>query len=293
MHIGNRAIRLVAAAALGALSVSALSCRRNIDMRFIEDLAVMHNPTYKGGPVPREVQNEIRRIVDRYRADLQRNADAVTTLGRLYKELALSYLEAEAVRQTIARVTAQPAAEPAFGSGLEQGVYHEALALQFLDRAHYLAAWEALQKAIAISPHNDLLYYNAGLSASYVAKAFRTEKEEGQAQKWYALAESSYRRSIEIAPEGEDARYGLAMLLIFELNRPREAEPLLAVLKEKGRLQVEARFLSARLAYLDGRYMEAIGEYESIENMATAKEKKEQAARNRQAILDKMAGGKQ
>ncbi len=58
--------------------------------------------------------------------------------------------------------------------------------------------------------------------------------------------------------------YGLAVLLALELGRPVEAGPLLAGVLEREPKNVEALFLLGRIAYVDGRYEDAVDAFDRV-----------------------------
>ena len=239
--------------------------------------------------MPREVQAEVRRVVGRYQDDLRRNADATTTLSRLYKELAVKHLEIGALDQAIAAAAAQAERSPAIGDPGASAVYQEALAVQFLDRRHYQAAWEACRRRSASPRPTSCCTTTPGFTPPGSARRTAPGGRGGAG----ALVRAGRAQLPPGAGAGpgqrQESAYALAVLLVYELGRPQEAEALLEPLKEKGSLAIDARFLSAYIHYSAGRYLQAIEEYDRIESLAAAKEKKEQAALNRQLVLERMA----
>ena len=62
--------------------------------------------------------------------------------------------------------------------------------------------------------------------------------------------------------------YALAALLVFEMNRPREAAPLLENFLEIERSDINARFLLARVYLEAGMKGEALNLYDEIIRIA-------------------------
>jgi cytochrome c-type biogenesis protein CcmH/NrfG len=142
------------------------------------------------------------------------------------------------------------------------GVYWKMLALKYVDNGMYGLALEALDEAAAVYPENPILFQYMGVSAARAAKGIIADT--GERARLFARAETAYRRAIVLDPDYVNAMYGLAVLLALELDRPAEAKPLLDGVLTREPKNVDALFLLGRIAYVDGRYEDAMDAYERI-----------------------------
>jgi len=159
------------------------------------------------------------------------------------------------------------------------GVYWKMLALKYVDNGMYGLALDALDEAAAVYPENPILFQYMGVSAARAAKGIVADAPE-QAR-LLARAEASYRRAIFLDPDYVNALYGLAVLLALELGRPAEAEPLLAGVLEREPKNVEALFLLGRIAYVNGRYEDAVDAFDRILATRPSERVAEQAEQNK------------
>jgi tetratricopeptide (TPR) repeat protein len=286
-------------ALLLVLSYLLSSCERGEDMTMLETLVVMNRPMYHGKPVSAETIGEIKRLLSRYKEDIQRQISEKERIGVLYKNVAIKYLEIDGLRQTIAEKTLQEGADRAVdtlsgipdGSPAEVSLYHEAMALGYMDKRIYGEALRHLEKALEVFPDNELLHYYAGLCAAKMGKAMIGAARDDERSSWFRLAEEYYSRAIDLYPDFTQALYGLSILLVYELARPAEAEPLLAKLTMIERQNTDALFLLASVYYQLGQYEKAIEQYEVIEQISKSQERVEKARENKKRIMDEAYGG--
>ena len=165
------------------------------------------------------------------------------------------------------------------------GRYHKMLAIEYINREMYGPALQELQAAIEIQTENPVLFYYAAIAAARQAKSTR---EPGQRLDLYEAAEWYYRRAVELRPQYRSALYGLAVLYLFELEAPDEAEPYLARLLEVSPSSREAQFLEARMRVMQGRLEEAIGIYDTIASEARDAADRETALRNKRELQGAM-----
>jgi tetratricopeptide (TPR) repeat protein len=172
------------------------------------------------------------------------------------------------------------------------GIYWKILAVRFQDRGLHNEALEALERAIYFTPEDRALHYMTGVSAAYVAKDIhsfpgvdRTEKD-----RYFALAEESYLRAIELDERYLRPRYGLAILYVFELDRPAEAVPHLLRYLEISRNDTDIMFVLARAYYMTGAFKEAVEIYDRIISVTTDEQKRKEAQNNRQAVMGRLYG---
>ncbi len=126
----------------------------------------------------------------------------------------------------------------------DKGTFYRLLGLKYMDYSMWGEALEAFDEAAAIYPDHAALQYNRALcAAQYALSMIRTEDKI----KYFGMAESGYRRAIAIDDRYTSALYGLAVLLVFELNRPLEAADYLDRYLAIERSAIPARFLRARV----------------------------------------------
>lgn len=143
----------------------------------------------------------------------------------------------------------------------DKGTYWRLLGLKYMDFQMWGEALNALNEAVAIYPDMASLHYDRGLCASQMAMAANTTDERLE---YLSMAAADYERSLDIDPRRTDAMYALSVILVFELNRPFEALPLLREYLTIERSDVPARFLLARVHLLEGRPGEAMALYGEI-----------------------------
>ena len=110
--------------------------------------------------------------------------------------------------------------------------------------------------------------------------------EPQKSELYFLHAEEYYTRAIELDARYVDALYGLAILYVFELDRPFDAEPLLDRVLSIQKKNTDAMFLQARIYVQSRRIEEAIELYERIEETATDEFRKGEAAANRRRLLE-------
>ncbi|MDR1362540.1 MAG: tetratricopeptide repeat protein [Spirochaetaceae bacterium] len=174
----------------------------------------------------------------------------------------------------------------------QTGVYWKILGSRFQDKQMYFEAIEALKHAIEITPNDETLHYLLGLNAAYAAKSAYDYGGEGaigaRALGYFNLAEAAYLRSMEIEPMYNQASFALAVLYIYELNRPEEGMRQLVIYMENRSGDAGAMFMMARASYMLGRYREAVDWYDRGIPLAKDNGQKAEAEENRRYILGLM-----
>jgi tetratricopeptide (TPR) repeat protein len=174
----------------------------------------------------------------------------------------------------------------------QTGVYWKILSSRFQDKQMYFEAVEALKHAIDIMPNDETLHYLLGLNAAYAAKSAYDYEGEGvmgdRSRSYFDLAETAYLRSIELEPVYNQARFALAVLYIYELNRPEEGIPQIVGYMENRSGDADAMCMMARAFYMLGRYREAVDWYDRGIPFIKNKEQKVEAEENRRYILGLM-----
>lgn len=169
------------------------------------------------------------------------------------------------------------------------GIWYKMLATRYLEEKMYGEALEALEKAIHFYPTDKKLFYYVGVSGGYMAKAqldFRaTGGKEGH-DRYLLLAESGYKRAIELDPRYSKALYGLGVLYAFEMNEPGKAIPILQTLLTIETKNYDAMFVLARALFMSYDFDGAIAVYDDIIGGSASKEKKAEAEANKKVVLD-------
>ena len=147
----------------------------------------------------------------------------------------------------------------------DKGTYWRLLGLKYMDYKMWGEALAAFDEATEIYPENASLLYNRALTAAQMALSSDTPELKAS---YFARAENGYRRAISVDPRFTSSLYALSVLLVFELNRPLEAAPLLQDYLKIERSNINGRFLLARVYLEAGMKSEALNLYEEIMNLA-------------------------
>jgi tetratricopeptide (TPR) repeat protein len=171
----------------------------------------------------------------------------------------------------------------------QTGVYWKILASRFQDKAMYFEAIDALERAIDITPSDEMLHYLLGLNAAYGAKSAYDYQGEGaigeRSQRYFDLAERAYLRSIELEPRYNQARFALAVLYIYELERPEEGITQLSAYMEDRSGDVDAMLMMARAFYMLERYREAVNWYDRAIPLIKDAGQRAETEENRRFVL--------
>ncbi len=170
----------------------------------------------------------------------------------------------------------------ALQSAMKQADALKLLAQEYMRQELYGPALDALDEAIRIEPRNQILHHLAGVAAGFLGKS---QAEPQVRSAYYARAERSYELAIEAAPNYTDARYGLAVLYVFEIGEPVKAIPHLEHVLERNESHVPSLFVLARAHVALGNIDDAIGAYDRVIRVATDRETRRRAERNRRLLL--------
>ena len=173
----------------------------------------------------------------------------------------------------------------------QTGNWYKILAVKYIDGEMYGEALSALQKAVQYYPQNQNLFYYIGVSAGFMAKAsldFNADGKTTERDNYLLLAESGYKRAVELEPDYFRALYGLAVLYVLEMNQPAKAVPLLEKALSIEEKNTDAMMLLGHAYYMIYDYDAAVAMYDKVMAADTSKERKEAAAANKKAVLDAM-----
>ncbi|MDR1210988.1 MAG: tetratricopeptide repeat protein [Spirochaetaceae bacterium] len=184
--------------------------------------------------------------------------------------------------------------EEQVNTAVKAGIYWKILSARLQDKGLYGEAFKALEQAVSYTPEDPALHYSTGLVAGILARDYHdytvaTDGGQERAQ-YYRLAEEAYRRAIAIDERYTRARYGLAVLYVFELDRPAEAIPHLERYLEIQTRDTDAMFILARAFYMTGNYDGAVGLYDTIISITKDSSRRRQAEDNKQQALSAAYG---
>lgn len=166
----------------------------------------------------------------------------------------------------------------------DEGTYWRLLGMKYMDYQMWGKAIEAFDEAVSFYPDHPALLYNRALSAGQMSLSSDTPELRNY---YLARSERGYRRALDLDPKYSSPMYALAALLIFELNRPLEAAPLLEDFLEIERSDINSRFLLARVYLEAGRDGDALELYDEIIRLAKNKSDISKA----EDLYNRVAGG--
>jgi tetratricopeptide (TPR) repeat protein len=167
-------------------------------------------------------------------------------------------------------------------AGLKQADALKLLGQEYLRHDLYGPALDVLEDAIVIQPRNHVLHYLAGASAGHIGKA----QARGELRAAYLeRAEHSYLRAVDLAPDYIDGLYALAVLYVFELDRPFDAIPHLNRVLDRSAAHVPSLFVLARAYLALDNVDEAIAAYDRIIASGVDVETRRNAERNRRLLV--------
>jgi len=170
--------------------------------------------------------------------------------------------------------------------GAQTGVYWKILAIRLADKGLHNDALDALERAIYYNSEDAILFYLTGVSAANIAKSKVgfSQSAELEREQYYKLAENSYLRALELDITYTKAMYGLAVLYVFELNRPQDAIVWLERYLQIQSSDISAMFVLARANFMIENYSHAVEIYDTIASRTKDKKIKEEALNNRETI---------
>jgi len=171
----------------------------------------------------------------------------------------------------------------------QTGIWWKILATRYMDQNMYGKALEAFRNAVAYYPANQNLYYWIGVCAGYMAKSsldFDAEGSNPKQKEYIALAESSYKRALELEPNNTRALYGLGVLYAFELDQGEKAIPLLEKLLTIDTKNIDAMFVLARAYYMGYEFQKAVDMYDSIIKYTSSETSRAEAEANKKVVLN-------
>lgn len=173
----------------------------------------------------------------------------------------------------------------------QTGIWWKILGTRYMDKNMYAKALGAFQSALKYYPANQNLYYYTGVCAGYMAESeldFEATGTNTKRKEYLALAESAYKRAIELEPGYARALYGLGVLYAFELDEPEKAIPLLEKLLTIDTKHVDGMFVLARAYYMSYEFQQAVDMYDRIISVSTSETSRAEAEANKKVVLNVM-----
>jgi tetratricopeptide (TPR) repeat protein len=178
-------------------------------------------------------------------------------------------------------------------TAVKAGVYWKILASRLQDQGLYNEAFKALERALYYTPDDPSLHYSTGLVAAVLARDshdFDLTGTNEERDRYYRLAEEAYLRAIAMDERYTRPRYGLAVLYVFNLNRPAEAIPHLESYLAIQTRDTEAMFVLARAYYVTENYQGALDLYDKILSITKDTERRREAENNKRQVLEASYG---
>ena len=232
---------------LGLAAIALLGgCDRREEDFYADNLLKMEQPAAGAAGAADERIAELRGEIRKYRAEVERKVEAAQQLG----------------------------------------IYHKMLAVAYMRREMYQAAYESLKEAVAYHSNNSVIFCYLGICAAQISKS----QAGPDKALWLDRAEAHYRRAIELDGDNVEALYGLAVFYTFELGKLGEAEQLTRrVLALRARHE-EGFFLLANILYRQGRLAEAAELYGRIAASSQVEASRTEALANKSRIEKEMRG---
>ena len=171
-------------------------------------------------------------------------------------------------------------------------MYWKILAVRLQDQSLHQEALEALERAISYTPEDPALHYYTGVSAGIMAKSRHVFPggDNFARDRYFVLAEDAFLRAIELDGRYLRPRYSLAVLYVFDLDRPEEAIPHLERSLEISRNDVDTMFVLARAFVMLREFQAAVELYDRIITLTRDEQKRIDAQNNRQMVMGQMYG---
>lgn len=166
------------------------------------------------------------------------------------------------------------------------GVWYKILGRRYMDKKMYTKALEAFRSALEYFPENQHVFYQIGVCAAHVAKSTLDypNMKFPERKEYLDLAASAYKRAIELDPNYTRASYALAILYVFELNRPEDAITIMEPVAAREKKPLDSLFILGRAYYMTGQYEKSIATYDRIIKTSGSAEQRADAERNKEFV---------
>ncbi|MBF9016142.1 MULTISPECIES: tetratricopeptide repeat protein [unclassified Oceanispirochaeta] len=162
----------------------------------------------------------------------------------------------------------------AITAGKNTARYYRTLGLKFMDYDMYGPARDSFSRGLEITSSDARMYYYRAVAVSKLAVSRDTAEQTVSELK---QAEEDYKRAISLEPRYMPPNYSLAILYIYELERPFEAEPYLEQYLKIERSDGRALLLYGQLLEQMGMSEKAMDQYNLLLSISGFNAEKEQA----------------
>lgn len=162
----------------------------------------------------------------------------------------------------------------AITAGKNTARYYRTLGLKFMDYDMFGPARDSFSRGLEITGSDARMYYYRAVAVSKLAVS-RDSAE--QTQEEIKQAEEDYKRAISLEPRYMPPYYSLAILYIYELERPFEAESYLQLYLKIERSDGRALLLYGQLLEQMGMSEKAMDQYNTLLSISGFNAEKEQA----------------
>ena len=162
--------------------------------------------------------------------------------------------------------------------------FHKLLALEYIKQRMYGLALESLRSAIEIEPGNNVLLYLAAVAAGNIAKS--SAEPDPVPGEYLQLAERYYLEALEIDGNYISACYGLAILYLFELERPEDARAHIDRLVAENDREPNYIALQGRMYAALGDTVRAAELYGQVARYSRDTQMRRDALRNQTLLLE-------
>ncbi|MDC7236034.1 MAG: hypothetical protein PQJ58_22620 [Spirochaetales bacterium] len=162
----------------------------------------------------------------------------------------------------------------AITAGKNTARYYRTLGLKFMDYEMYGPARDSFSRGLEITTADARMYYYRAVAVSKLAVS-RDSLEQREEE--LAVAEEDYKRAISLDSRYMPPYYSLAILYIYEMNRPFEADPYLDQYLKIERSDGRALLLYGQLLEQMGMTEKAMDQYNTLLSVSGYNAEKEQA----------------
>ena len=218
------------------------------------------------------------------RADLAKRIAELTPRGSGLPE------GIEGLRQAITLYETQ--IEQNVKEGAQTGVYWKILGIRLADKKMHRDAIDAFERAIQFNAEDPVLFYLVGESASIVAADSLPFSAGSIADRdhYTTLAESAYKRAIQLDADYARPLLGIGILYTFDLDRAADAIPYMERYMELFRNDIKGMFVLARAYYMTENYNLANDMYDRILSRSKDPSVRQEAMKNKEIVRDLMYG---
>lgn len=162
----------------------------------------------------------------------------------------------------------------AITAGKNTARYYRTLGLKFMDYDMFGPAIDSFSRGLEITSADARMYYYRAVAVSKLAVS-RASAE--QTMEEIKQAEEDYKRAISLEPRYMPPYYSIAILYIYELERPFEAESYLQQYLKIERSDGRALLLYGQLLEQMGMSEKAMDQYNTLLSISGFNAEKEQA----------------